>query len=224
MKRLFLAGLVCLAGCVPPPTQTAPLVETIAILPFDNESNDLNAPDIMQQLVSMALQNSPYRISDIQAVNDKLASVGIVDGGQLPAVDPVKLGKDLGVQALLYGNVESFNYTNIGFYMQRKVNLELKLVDVATGNTLWENNGSHAARQVHLDKNEAGRAFAKGLAEQTVEKLFNSPLEEEAKLATIQALRKLPGFQFSGFHEGGRLKGAKNSNIKNAIRTGIKNK
>lgn len=222
MKRLPLVCLLFLVGCKVEPAKP-PLVETVAVLPFDNESNDLNAPDIMQQLVSMALHNSPYRVSDLQTVNDKLASVGIVDGGQLPAVDPVKLGKDLGVQALIFGNVESFNYTNIGFYLQRKVNLELKMVEVATGQAIWENSGSHAVRQLNLDKNAASKALAKGLAEQLVEKLFNSPLEEEAKLATIQALRNLPGFKFTGFHQEGRRSGAVKSNAKDAIRGAIRN-
>ncbi len=185
-------------GCkVLPPKP--PLVETIAVLPFDNESNDLNAADIMQSLVYRALKESVYKPLDIEAVNGKLESVGIVDGGQLAIVDPVKLGQDLGVQALLFGYVENFDYTNVGFFVQRKVKISLKLVDAHTGADLWENSGTGLRPQVFLNKDEAKKAFLEGVAEQAIDKILKSPLQEEAETATFNALRKLPGFQFKGF-------------------------
>jgi hypothetical protein len=103
------------------------------------------------------------------------------------------------VQGLLYGYVESFGYTNIGFYVERKVRLGLKLVDGQTGQTLWENTQTAAERKVAFDKKEAGDNFVKGLGDQLTDKLFKSPLEEEAKLATIKTLSTLPGFRFNGF-------------------------
>ena len=192
---ILLAGV---AGCktVPP---KPPLVETVAVLPFDNESNDLNAPDIMQKYIYLALQHSPYKPLDIKTVNDKLASVGIDDGGQLAAVDPKKLGTDLGVQALLFGDVESFDYTNIGYFTSRKVTVSLKLVDVATGDTLWENSGTGANRQLTLDEQQAKRNFVGGLARQTIEKTAKAPLDDESRRAAASALSTLPGYKFCGF-------------------------
>lgn len=194
-----LTALV-LVGCKVEPLKP-PLVETVAVLPFDNESNDLDAPDIMQKLIQAALQRSPYRPMDLDAINGKLASVGIVDGGQLAIVDPVKLGKDLGVQALVFGYVDDFAYTNIGFYLQRKVKISLKMVDVQTGATLWESTGAGSQPKIFLNKEDAKRAFVEGVADQAIDKLTKSPLEEEAKTAAMNALRTLPGFSFSGFGE-----------------------
>jgi len=185
-------------GCkVAPPKP--PLVKTVAVLLFDNESNDLNAPDLLQGLVWGALKKSPYDVLDRNVVNEKLGKAGIVDGGQLPALDPAKLGKDLGVQALLYGSVESFAYTNIGFYLQRKVAVSLRLVDVTSGQTLWENEGTGVHREVHLNQKDAQDAFARGLATQAVDKIAKLPLQEEAEAATINGLSSLPGYHFAGF-------------------------
>ncbi len=202
VRRAWLAALLFLflVGCkveAPKP----PLVETLAVLPFDNESNNLDAPEILQKLVQAALQKSPYKLMDLDAVNGKLSAVGIIDGGQLAIVDPVKLGKDLGVQALVFGYVENFDYTNIGFYLQRKVKLSLKVVDVQTGATLWENTGTGSRPQIFLNKDDAKKAFLEGVAEQTIEKIAKSPLEEEAQTAAMNALRTLPGFVFCGFGE-----------------------
>jgi len=153
----------------------------------------------MQRLVYLALKPTHYKVMDIKEINERLEKAGISDGGQLVVIDPVKLGKDLGVQGLMFGNVSSFDYTNIGFFTQRKVGLELKLVDTKTGATLWENEATTANRQVALDKEQAKRNFAKGLADQWVDKIAHAPLEEEARLTTIKALKTLPGFVFCGF-------------------------
>lgn len=196
---LFFSAII-FSGCkIEPPKP--PLVQTMAVLPFDSESNDINAPDIMQRLVYLALKKTPYQLMDIDEVNSRLEKVGIVDGGQLAIVDPKKLGKDFGVQAVMFGYVNSFDYVNVGFYQQKKVGLELKLIDVATGATLWENESSAITPKVVLDSNEAKKEFGKGLAEQFVDKIFKSPLEEEARAATIKTLSTLPGFSFNGFAE-----------------------
>jgi len=187
-----------------------PLVLTVAVLPFDNESNDLNAPDILQELVFEALSRSAYRPVPIEETNQKLQDVGIMEGGQLPALDPGKMGKDFGVQALLYGYVESFDYVNIGFYQHKKVTLHLKLVEVGTGQTLWENSGLGYTPKVVIDKDKAAGEFAKGVADQALDKWFNSPLEQESEAAVINALKKLPGFVFAGFDPSHR----KNEKIK----------
>jgi hypothetical protein len=178
-----------------------PLVQSLAVLLFDNDTNDINAPEAMQRLTYLALKRSVYEVADLKFVNQKLKEAGIVDGGQLPVIDPTKLGKDLGVQALVYGSVENFSYTNIGYFLQRKVALELKVVDVATGQTLWEHAGSGATRKMTLNSEEAKANFAKGLADQLIDKTLQTPLEYEARIATINALNTLPGFVFGGFAE-----------------------
>ncbi len=197
-----LAGMtigLLVVACKPPAPPKPALVQTLAVLPFDSEANNINAPDIMQRLVYEALTGSAYQPMDIDVVNKKLAEAGIVDGGMLAAVDPVKLGKDLNVQALMYGNVASFGYTNIGFYSQRKVVLELKLVDVATGDLLWENTGNGVTRNVAFDKDQASKNLVQGLADQLIDKASKNPLAPESRLATLQALRTLPGYAFTSF-------------------------
>lgn len=194
---LFLFFL--LAACSPAKTKKPLPIETLAVLPFDSESNDVDAPDIMQRLVYLALKDSVYRVSDIEKTNAQLKEKGIQDGGQLPVLDPIKIAEDLNVQGLLYGNVESFSYTNLGFYLSRKVTLDLWLLDGTTGEKLWDNTRTSVRREVYVDKEKAGGAFLKGMAEQALDKIFTSPLSAEAMLATRTTLSTLPGFHFKGF-------------------------
>jgi len=210
-------------SCKVQPPQ-APLVQTVAVLLFDSESNELDAPDIMQRLVYLALQPSEYRVLDIKETNQKLNQIGFMEGGQLAAIDPVKLGREFGVQAFMFGNVESFGYVNIGVYASRKVNLELKLVDTTTGETLWENSGRASTAKVAADKDDIGKNFAEGLADQAVDKLLKTPLEEEAKLATMRALSSLPGFSFAGFAHDEQTPGQVKQGSKDVLKKLIRRK
>lgn len=201
MKWKALIAALLLSSCVKVEPPKPIDIRTIAILPFDNESNDLNAPDIMQQLVFDAMKNSVYEVRPLKEVNDFLESKGIVDGGQLAIVDPKKLGPDLNVQGLMYGYVENFNYVNVGYYMERKVTLNLALIDVKTGAVLWENTNTSATRALTLDQKEATAAFAAGLANQFIDKLFKKPLQKEAVAAAFETLRSLPGMTFTGLQD-----------------------
>jgi len=157
---LFIPFLL-LSSCATIPI-LPPLAETMAILPFDSESNNVDAPDILQKFVYMAMKPSPYQIPDIEATNAKLVENGIIDGGQLPVIDPIKLADDLGVQLLMYGNVESFGYTNVGVYASRHVTLNLWVVDGKTGERIWEDTGKVANRTFGLNEEDIKKNFAAG--------------------------------------------------------------
>lgn len=196
----FFLGVLT-TSCKKPEPPKPPLVETVAVLPFDNETNNLNAPDILQSLVVAALKPTVYRVSDLQATNSFLEKVGIIDGGQLAALDPMKLGKDLGVQALVYGYVETFGYLNVGVYFQKKVVLNLSMIDVNTGQKIWENQGTGITMKFGLNKDQISQNLAEGLAEAAIEKGLKNPLEVESKQAVVKALSNLPGYQYAGFAE-----------------------
>jgi hypothetical protein len=73
------------------------------------------------------------------------------------------------------------------------------MIDVSTGQTLWDHEGTGATRNVNVDPKQAKAAFARGVAEQVVDKAFKTPLEEEARKAAIATLSTLPGYKFCGF-------------------------
>jgi len=86
---------------------------------------------------------------------------------------------------------------------------------VMTGQTLWENSGTGYTPKVVTEKSQAAGAFARGVADQALDKWFNSPLEPESEMAVMHALSKLPGFVFSGFDPEHRKK----ENTKNIGKT-----
>ncbi|MEK7721924.1 MAG: GNA1162 family protein, partial [Elusimicrobiota bacterium] len=161
---LSLAVLAGCAGTAPSLRHTAPFPSTLALLPLENQSLDLRAPELLRELLDTYLSAAGFNLTDVREVDEKLRGIGISEGGQLNAVTPQKLAGLLEADALLYGDIETFNYSNIGVYAGRTVKMRLWLVDAKTGATLWETEKSKANSQLGLSKAAAKDIFVKGYA------------------------------------------------------------
>lgn len=192
---LFLAA--ALTGCASPglryaaPDLASRMTRTAALLPFDNESVNLRGPDILRELVEAGLRSRGWTLADRDAVDETLRRLGVSEGGQLGALDPKRLGAELGVPALIFGTVEEFTYQNLGYVRRRAVRLSLKLVDAGTGERLWEAEGEETSGKVAVKKGAAGRSFIEGLAEQAAETALGVPLAEESRAAVEKVLSYL---------------------------------
>ncbi len=183
-----------LGGCA----STAPVARhgssfpaTIALLPFENQSLDLRAPELLRDLMDTYLSAANFNLTDVKEAEEKLRGIGIQEGGQLNAVTPQKVGELLGAEALLYGDIETFNNANVGVYAQRTVKVSLRLVDAGTGKTLWETEKSKANSELGLSKDTAKNILVKGLATKAVENIMDNPLYPESEDVVRLLVREL---------------------------------
>ncbi|MCX5785208.1 MAG: DUF799 family lipoprotein [Elusimicrobia bacterium] len=190
---LFIFSAV-LAGCA----ETAPIVRhatpfpsTIALLPLSNQSLDLRAPELLRELLDTYLSAANFNLTDIKEADEKLQGIGISEGGQLDSAAPRKLAELLGADALLYGDIETFNNANIGVYAGRTVKVRLWLVDPKTRTTLWETEKSKANSQIGLSKGAAEEILAKGYANKAVENIMDNPLRPESEDVVRLLVREL---------------------------------
>lgn len=165
----------------------------IAVLPFANESTDLDAPGAVREAVIERLQRAGYAIESVEATDAALRGLGISEGGQLRGAVPAKIGKAVGVDGYIYGNILQFKNQNVGFYRNRAIELELQFVHAASGDILWKGQEKVTKKNVALNKEAAKRSFARGLVRGMVEKaVIKKPLAEETKLVLNKLFRKLP--------------------------------
>ncbi|MEE8425194.1 MAG: GNA1162 family protein [Elusimicrobiota bacterium] len=192
---LAAAGALLLCSCAKKayrsPNLEAKNPRSVVVLPFDNETTSLDAPERLRKMVAERLGHLSPGLS-IENVDERLRGVGVTDGGQLRSVASKKLGEALGTDGLLYGTVEEFKYQNLGFVSNRVVKLRLKLVHAASGERLWEAVGRHAKGNVTLDKKKAGKAFVRGIVRQAAETALRVPLMRESRRAVEKALRNYP--------------------------------
>lgn len=190
----FIFIFSILGGC----TATAPAARrassfpaTIALLPFENQSLDLRAPGIMSELLDTYLSAAQFNLTDVKEAEEKLRGIGIQEGGQLNAVTPQKLGALLEADALLYGDIETFNNANIGVYASRTVKVRLWLVDAKSGTVLWETEKSKANSELGLSKERAKSILVSGYANKAVENIMDNPLYPESEDVVRLLVREL---------------------------------
>lgn len=189
--------LVLVAGCAGGPQQYLKSgympPRSVAVLPMDNHTTDLNGPDVVRYWFNRRIaEEKGYSTIPLDEIDATLASMGIQDGGQLPAIKPEALGQKLGVDALIYGELLDFNYQTTGFLNIRKVRAHFRMVDARTGELLWESEGSGANSEGGITGAAALTAAAKSLGTQLAEKSVNSPLRTETLDMVWNAIEFLP--------------------------------
>jgi hypothetical protein len=164
----------------------------VAVLPMDNESNDLDGPVFVRKLMAQALAARGFQILSNDDVDAKLKEQGFTDGGQLRATTPQKIGEWTGADSLVYSKLESFDYINLGVYAVRRVKIMATLINAKTGEKLWEAEREGATRYVATNKKQAERQFAAQMAIKMAEKMAHRPLQLESRMAVDRLLSTLP--------------------------------
>jgi len=165
----------------------------VAVLPFSNETNDVEGPEIVRKILIELLPARGYSPIDKEKVDQiLLEDLGISEGGQLTALSPEELGKALKVDGLFYGNLITFVDLPLGFTRRRTVKANLKLYDANTGELLWEDVKKWTTPEFHLSVKEAKKAAIKQVAERQIQKMRGTFLRQESILMLKRALENLP--------------------------------
>ncbi|HAX60941.1 MAG TPA: hypothetical protein DCX95_00045, partial [Elusimicrobia bacterium] len=185
--------LTAFIGCVPKAKyliENYSPPEKIAVLPFNNQSVDLDAPVLLRYLFNKRLNVVGYDTISLKEIDTKLREIGITDGGQLPTTTPKELAELLNVDGLIYGDVIEFKYTTLGFYYARTVQANFKLFDSKNEKLLWEDERKSSTKRI--ETKDIGRAFARQLIDKTIDKALRSPLKEESNRVVNLSIMTLP--------------------------------
>ncbi len=112
---------------------------SIAVLPFDNMSTDLDATPLIRPIVRKRLVYKGYDCPGLKKIDDSLTEAGVMVSHDVYAFTPEELGEMLGVDAVMFGTVTDFTTKYAVVYASIAVQLRLELVDCETGDVLWRN-------------------------------------------------------------------------------------
>jgi len=189
---LLFAAVLC--GCaIRPEFMKRPFAPParIAVLPFANESNNIDAPSLLQRLVWEGLSKGGYSLQALAETTEGLRRLGITDGGQLGSKKPEEIARALGVEGCLFGTVKSFKYVTLGVYQKREVILAGEIRN-AEGEGIWRNLGKASRSELKLELDKAGENLARQLAVKWVEKIVSHPLYPEMQRSVYEMLMGLP--------------------------------
>jgi len=193
--RLLLPLLaIYMSGCPSEevrPRHTRPFPTTAALLPMDNNSNNLLGPVLLRKLLEDLMAGSSIDVQDTKETDRILRKAGITDGGQLRSITPEKLGKLLGVEGLIYGELLDFSYTNIGVMSKRSVKARLFIVEPDTGDKLWDSTKQEVSSKTAFNADAIKENLAVGLGTKLIETAMQSPLRPETETVARDLLGDL---------------------------------
>ena len=139
---LLITGFI--SGCinipVPQPDLTNP-IHTVVILPFANESNSVDAPNQIRDLLEQKLTTKFYKVTPRAEVDQvMLDRLGITLGEQLSEVEFSAIKSSIVADAYIYGNVTHYDQTTSGVLNTNRVRAELKMVQARDDSVFWNSD------------------------------------------------------------------------------------
>lgn len=175
---IIIIGLGC--AHVPRNDPTNP-IRTVAVLPMINNTSDMDGPELVRKGFNRLVGNRFYEVMSTPKIDEILRDrMGITLGGQLGLTNAQKLGEELGVDGVIYGELLDFNYIITGFYNSKVVRAKFKLVSTKTGNTVWEKEEKVQKSELALSSKGALEALKGNLGSKMISGIVKvSPLQDE---------------------------------------------
>ncbi|KAF7961323.1 hypothetical protein AWV80_34545 [Cupriavidus sp. UYMU48A] len=210
MRRLLTyvasLGLVMLfAGCAMPNKQIdyaafkASRPRSIVVLPPLNESPDIKATYSMLAQATVPLAESGYYVLPVALVDETFRQNGLTVPGDIHTVPVAKLREIFGADAALYVTVTEYGSKYQVNSSVTRVAANAKLVDLKTGDVLW--NGTAVAA---TDSSSSGGGLIGMLINAAVTQALNHTLDASYKVAATTSYRLLSAGQPGGILYGPR--------------------
>lgn len=141
---MIFLGLMFMMGCRSGPTvyihpnADFSLIKKVAVLPFDNLTQDRFAADKVQKILTTELLSiGAFEVVEPGQVLKGLRDQGIENPSAMITPQIKKVGEGLGAQALIFGTVVDFGESRVGTNPSPEVTVQLRLVETQSGVTLW---------------------------------------------------------------------------------------
>ncbi|HAR98115.1 MAG TPA: hypothetical protein DCS11_04300, partial [Syntrophus sp. (in: bacteria)] len=110
---------------------------TVAVLPFYDLSKSGKGFDAVRKGFYNHFSSIPYQDMELYKVDALLAKAGLTDPDTLYKTPYEELGKILGVDAIVLGEISDFDKLFAILYSQVAVGAEVRMYDAKTGHFLW---------------------------------------------------------------------------------------
>jgi hypothetical protein len=147
LKAIFALTAVALllTGCATSPKNTRDLStymthmpKSILVMPPVNESPDIRASNSYWSSVTVPVAEAGYYVFPITVVDTMFKENGVYNGSDAQTIAPQKLQEIFGADAALYVKVKEYGSKYQVLQTVATVAVEAKLVDLKTGELLWE--------------------------------------------------------------------------------------
>ncbi len=117
---------------------------TVAVLPFVDKSGSREGAVVVRKGFYNHFSSLTYKHQELHRTDRLLLKEGLSDSASISRKTPQELGRILGVDAVIYGDISNFDKLFAAVYSQVSVGAEVKMFETKTGQFLW--SGQHVAR------------------------------------------------------------------------------
>ena len=110
---------------------------SVAVLPFVDLSKSKEGFDVVRRGFYNHFSSLPFTDMEIYRIDSLLKKAGLTDAEAIRKTSPQELGRILGVDAVVFGEISNFDKLFLVIYSQVSVGAEIKMYDTKTGNFLW---------------------------------------------------------------------------------------
>ena len=172
--------LLFFLGCAGPisyihPTADLTYIETVAIVPFENLTQQKGAEGkVMNVVAAEVLRRGVFDVVEFGEVAKVLREEGFKDPGSISKRVAERAAKRLNVQAFIVGSVEEYGISRTGASSYPEVSVSLKLVDAKSYKILWEATHSVKGTTVLDRLFGISKKSASDLAKDVVVEMFDT--------------------------------------------------
>ncbi len=155
---------------------------TIAVLPMDNMSADLDATPLVRPILHERLYYRGYQVVPLDQVDETLRDQGILISHDVYGFSPARLGEWLGADAVLYGTITEFSTKYAVLYASVTVGVRLEMVDCRSAELLWQS-------EHYASENTAAESILILLSDEDIEEAIGKTAAYNAAFALLESYR-----------------------------------
>jgi hypothetical protein len=119
--------------------------KSVAVMPFVDLSKSKEGFDTIRRGFYNHFSSLPFKDMELHVIDNLLRKAGLTAPEVISKTSPQELGRILGVDAVVFGEISNFDKLFLVMYSQVSVGAEIKMYDTKTGNFLW--SGKNVVRK-----------------------------------------------------------------------------
>ncbi|KWE88611.1 hypothetical protein WL80_18025 [Burkholderia ubonensis] len=197
-KLLSVLSIVALLSACAQPVKHADYTafkksqpRSILVLPPVNETSDVAATYGMLSQMTLPLAEAGYYVVPVAVMDEAFKQNGLTNAAEIQDVPPAKLREIFGADAVLYSKVSKYGSVYQVIDSTTVVTASAKLVDLKTGDVLWQGKGSASGKELGNNVNVGGFGIVGMLVQAAVKQITHSLTDEAHDVAGLTSNRLL---------------------------------
>ncbi|MPV68623.1 DUF799 domain-containing protein [Burkholderia sp. BE17] len=164
---------------------------SILVLPPLNETNDVTATYGMLSQMTQPLAEAGYYVVPVAVMDETFKQNGLTNAAEIQSTSAAKLREIFGADAALYSKVTQYGSVYQIVDSTTMVAASAKLVDLKTGDVLWEGKGRATGKEIGNNVNVGAFGIVGVLVQAAVKQIAHSLSDEGHAVAALTSNRLL---------------------------------